>query len=787
VPAITERAALVGCIVLCLLLLLVGLFVRLPPHMLSLDLGADSGRLGPQTVQLFGVYGSEQATDGSGRSFRWSSRTQAVLRFYAAQRMQPDVFSLVACGCHGDAQAVPFVLALNERPLFSAAAGDEWRTYHVLVPDDLYHPDSSIVAAVTAPLRLTAEGRPVGLALDQAALQQSAPRPLAAPGSVLLLLMAIAGIFWWRRSLVRPLLLAASWLLVCLAYQPQLLPRWLLLACLIGTLLVLWWLAERVPAPPLLPAALGTWLVLSPQVLGTWVLDDAYISFRYAEHAIQGHGLVYNVGERVEGYTNFLWTLLVASGMAIGGDPVMLAAVLTLLAGVGILLLTVWLARRIVPPLWAWSAAGLLALSTPFLLYTSRGSGMETALFALLVLAALAALAAQQWSLAGLLAALTLLTRPDGAIVAAVGGIYVLLHMQPGAVGKIVCATSRKFGTSVRYTRQAKPDSLSDTAPDQVRQAALAVLLRYLAPLVLLYVPYFLWRWSYYGYLLPNTFYVKVGGTAAQMQRGLTYMWDFARGDVLLLAAIGGVLLGVAFWRQAARPCWPLVGLLGSFVLLFSAYVVVVGGDWMPGARFFVPLLPSLAVLTVWGLAGLSERVPRLLPLAVWLVLAAILVLRLPLLSSYHPDSLVRTEVGVVAHYRDVGRWIYQHTPLDTLIVAGPAGALPFYAQRPTIDALGLNDEYIAHLPSAALGTGKPGHEKSDPDYVLARQPDLIPWSAAAFLRGHPALPREYRLEQVIGPAGSDVRVFVRRDIPSCGEAGQAKVDIETCIQGLPR
>jgi hypothetical protein len=169
------------------------------------------------------------------------------------------------------------------------------------------------------------------------------------------------------------------------------------------------------------------------------------------------------------------------------------------------------------------------------------------------------------------------------------------------------------------------------------------------------------------------------------------------------------------------------------------------------------------------------------------LVLAAILVLRLPLLSSYHPDSLVRTEVGVVAHYRDVGRWIYQHTPLDTLIVAGPAGALPFYAQRPTIDALGLNDEYIAHLPSAALGTGKPGHEKSDPDYVLARQPDLIPWSAAAFLRGHPALPREYRLEQVIGPAGSDVRVFVRRDIPSCGEAGQAKVDIETCIQGLPR
>jgi len=59
--------------------------------------------------------------------------------------------------------------------------------------------------------------------------------------------------------------------------------------------------------------------------LGVCVQEDAFISFRYASNLIQGHGLVYNVGERVEGYTNFLWTLILAGGMALGADPVPLS------------------------------------------------------------------------------------------------------------------------------------------------------------------------------------------------------------------------------------------------------------------------------------------------------------------------------------------------------------------------------------------------------------------------------------------------------------------------------
>ena len=65
-------------------------------------------------------------------------------------------------------------------------------------------------------------------------------------------------------------------------------------------------------------AAIGLWRAIAL----AWVCDDSFISFRYALNLIEGSGLVYNPGERVEGYSNLLWTLLVALWMRLGADPV---------------------------------------------------------------------------------------------------------------------------------------------------------------------------------------------------------------------------------------------------------------------------------------------------------------------------------------------------------------------------------------------------------------------------------------------------------------------------------
>ena len=80
-----------------------------------------------------------------------------------------------------------------------------------------------------------------------------------------------------------------------------------------------------------------------------YLTDDAFITFRYVRNMLDGHGLVYNTGERVEGYTNFLWAMLVAGPAWLGADIVWTARILGLLSGVGTLLVLFFLAKHHVP------------------------------------------------------------------------------------------------------------------------------------------------------------------------------------------------------------------------------------------------------------------------------------------------------------------------------------------------------------------------------------------------------------------------------------------------------
>ena len=77
-------------------------------------------------------------------------------------------------------------------------------------------------------------------------------------------------------------------------------------------------------------------------------VDDAWITFRYSLNWALGRGPYFNVAEHVEGYSNFLWTLLIAAAMRVGGDPVLVSQVLGILCYAGTLALLVWTSRRIV-------------------------------------------------------------------------------------------------------------------------------------------------------------------------------------------------------------------------------------------------------------------------------------------------------------------------------------------------------------------------------------------------------------------------------------------------------
>ena len=179
-----------------------------------------------------------------------------------------------------------------------------------------------------------------------------------------------------------------------------------------------------------LGAAHLPWLILLAWLTSvSWFLtDDAFISFRYVRNLLNGHGLVFNVGERVEGYSNFLWVLeLAAIWRVLDIRPEHAAPWLSVLFTAGTLALMLWWAARLpglrMRRLVSWCALALVCSSATFAVWTS-GGGLETRQFTFFVVAAVVCLSLYRNRRWGLLAAsvslaLASLTRPEGPLIAA--------------------------------------------------------------------------------------------------------------------------------------------------------------------------------------------------------------------------------------------------------------------------------------------------------------------------------------------------------------------------------
>src|ERR1051325_441126 len=175
----------------------------------------------------------------------------------------------------------------------------------------------------------------------------------------------------------------------------------------------------------LLGAAAGILVVHS--LAYDFVTDDAYISFVFSRNLAEHGQLAFNLGQPVEGYTSFLWTVVLGLGMLAGIPPEWSSRVLGTACALATLAVAFRLAERALGRRTPWAAvpALLLACSSGFACWSS--GGLETQLYTLLVAAALDALiaaASQPRALrrAGVLLALASMTRPEGPMVAAVLG-----------------------------------------------------------------------------------------------------------------------------------------------------------------------------------------------------------------------------------------------------------------------------------------------------------------------------------------------------------------------------
>ena len=311
-----------------------------------------------------------------------------------------------------------------------------------------------------------------------------------------------------------------------------------------------------------------------------WFLtDDAFISFRYVRNLLEGHGLVFNPGEYVEGYSNFLWVLELAAIWGLSGvAPERAAPWLSVAFTAGTIAAMLWWITRLPSlshrGLVGWMALGLVCSSATFAVWTS-GGGLETRQFTFFVVLAVMCLSLYRDSRRGLLVvslslAAAALTRPEGALLAALCCGWFVIQ------------------------RTADTGRLN---LDWRRLICLA------APLVVLVGTHFLWRYAYYGEWLPNTYYAK--HVRPWYESGFRYLEAAAlETGLYLLIPLAAVAMRNC-WRASRDGIWALALLL---VGVHMAYVMRIGGDhfeYRP-LDFYWPLL---AVPASMGIVHLGSRI----------------------------------------------------------------------------------------------------------------------------------------------------------------------------------
>src|SRR5574341_519150 len=484
--------------------------------------------------------------------------------------------------------------------------------------------------------------------------------------------------------------------------------------------------------------------------LGTDAVDDAYISFRYAQNAIRGYGLVFNPGERVEGFTNFLWTAMMLPLEGTRGDVGRASIVLGALFALGVIWLVFHFAkivdappegvRRSVPLL----AALLLAADGSFALWAI--GGLETAMFAFLIFAvAVLYVREQRWDNVSLRTPQgrsnpqshrEIASSPRLARLLAMthglplSGIFFALAAMTRPEGLLVFAVTVAHQTSWRVLAERR----LLTPRDLTRILAFSAL----------FLPYWLGRWAYYRSFFPNSFYAKVSasGPAAQLIRGWNHWAQFVnvhRGWLIWLPpmiAVANAAREVGRPRRGApaRAFWTtyFTAILG----VYSAYIIYVGGDWSVG-RFFIPLLALFYLLFSTGLVdlydwlvGTRRRGARsrlsMLGIPASVSLAALVFWFSSWNGEY--DLFIRDfdAARATAARETMGRWLRANVPRGTLIAVDAAGQVPYFAELPAVDMFGINDLYIGRLKVDTLGQGLPGHEKFDLGYVIRRAPTFV-------------------------------------------------------------
>lgn len=418
-----------------------------------------------------------------------------------------------------------------------------------------------------------------------------------------------------------------------------------------------------------LGAAAAVFLFLTVVYFG-YTIDDTYISLRYARNVAAGKGFVFDEkAPPLEGYTNFLWIVCEAAlfAWAAPGGVVIWVKLLGILWGVAALGAGYFVGREAYGARAGGFAALFLAGMGNFAFWAV--GGLETTQYVCLILIALlftmsagrsfafAAAAGTAWVFAAL-------ARPEGFALAVVTLAY----------GVVVAARGRP---KCRFVFAG-------------------------ALLLLGYGAYFVWRYHFFGMLLPNTYYARAGVSPSTLLSRVRGVLPF-----LIYAAPPAVF---ALWRGRkgvpGKAGFVWVAAIASLILAFAAR-----REWMPGFRYELPFAACVWITAAGAFAAFTRPRPK--------ALAALFTV-LILLYSFIPGAFLFKETsyttGLNHAHVALGKWLAHAAPPGSSLAAWDMGALPYFSELPVI--FDINPE--------GLLSGETTRYGYRPGYFIARQPSFF-------------------------------------------------------------
>ncbi|QRY79837.1 hypothetical protein JVX91_01595 [Pseudomonas sp. PDNC002] len=417
-----------------------------------------------------------------------------------------------------------------------------------------------------------------------------------------------------------------------------------------------------------------SWVSTSGHAVGS---DDAYISYRYASNFFNGGGLVFNSGEYVEGYSNFLYILMVLPSFLISRDIVYVYSVAlnTLFFIATILIFFTFVKARLGRDL---AYAGAFLLSANPWMWANVATGLETSLI-LLVTTALWVCAELYYERHErrllvailLLCAVSMLSRVDGFLLPLALSLWSFIRGERRLGFRIVLLV---LSVAVFYTAC---------------------------------------RYFYYHDVIANTFYNKVSGNLfVRIKAGVSFVVDYSIRSGLWVAILGVPLVFVLTAIRTGRRGG--VGFAEFFLVLWLGYLVWIGGD-IYYERFLVAIMPMGLFVVLKLMSRIQFRGVLMIGVLILAISQSVFALK---------DGRFDYRAERYDCWLAVGKLLGERYPGATLAVDA-AGKIPYVSGLFTIDMLGLNDRHIGKM-KVESASFHPGHSKFDAAYVMGRKPDLI-------------------------------------------------------------